>query len=56
MNFRALVLEIQCPKIFGDIHIEKPTDTDTDRQRFSKNWSNRVQDISKHANPSKTGY
>ena len=28
----------------------------TDRQAFFKKWSNRVQDISKHVNPSKIGY
>ena len=47
-----LIHEIQCPQNSGDIHTDKPTD----RQAgiFLK-WSNRVEDISKHVNPPKTG-
>ena len=31
MNFRALLLEIQCPQNFGDMHKDSPTDRQTDR-------------------------
>ena len=43
---------MQCPQNFGDMHTYKQTDKQAD---ISLKWSNRVQDIPKHVNPSKTG-
>ena len=42
-----LLKKLLCPQNFGNIH--------TDRETFSKNGQNRVQNISKHVNSSKTG-
>ena len=49
INFHVLVRELQYPQNFGNIH--------TYRQKTDifQNWTNHVQDVSKHENPSKNG-
>ena len=52
MKFRALVFELHLPQNFCPRHTDRHTDGQID---IFQKQSNRIQDIPKRVNPSKTG-